>query len=440
VLLSLACSQFKTVSRADQLSSADQLEYLILTALAPEAGKEFLALPTAQARAEYLAWFWAQPQWGAAGDPTTAHQRYLDRAVQARTFFGQRDLFGDDRVKAYIRFGPPQRAVFAPQTTTTETLTITVSPAEIWTYPALGRQLDFVKQGTAFRLVGTSRFGPGVVAPAFEPVDLGRPAPVPVADARPLELELSLGRLRQQAETVQVELSYGIPARTLLRLTPAGSQPLIHWTIQLVPRTKGTKTIRKFWTGTSAEPDTTLSDYVVGRELFWLPADIYTVTVTAVSADRQAYSRRSAELNLIDYLRRAQPCSDILSYSLIDSTFQSPQFQRPDWQRVVPLVVPAVRSGQTFYVLYELYNLTTDELGRHRAEARYEILERNRRQLAVVPLPDRFITGPGTTAVVVERLHTMNLNPGPYLLIARTKDLVSGRTISLTGQFQILPR
>ena len=36
---------------------------------------------------------------------------------------------------------------------------------------------------------------------------------------------------------------------------------------------------------------------------------------------------------------------------------------RPDWARVVPLVVPRVRSGKSFYVLYEIYNLGQDSTG-----------------------------------------------------------------------------
>ncbi|MEO0079795.1 MAG: GWxTD domain-containing protein [candidate division WOR-3 bacterium] len=440
LLVLCACAQFKTLSKADRLSSEDRLEYIILTAIAPDAAQEFLTLPTARSRAEFLDWFWSQPQFATTHKQADAYRLYHERARQAQNFFGQLDLVNDDRVRTYIRYGPPHRELFDPKDITSETLRLSVSPAEIWTYQELGRQIDFVKSGTAFKIVGESRFGPRVSAPAWEPVDLGRPAPRPVPDARSLGLELSLYRLRQQAESVQVELGYGIPLREVLRLTQSRYQALVYFTIQLLARKGGSQKTLSFWAGTGAEPDSSLSDYVVGRELCWLPIDIYTVTMTAVSADGQAYSRRTAELNLIDYSRRTQPCSDVILYSLVDSTFQSPQFQRPDWQRVIPLPGSALRPGRTFYALYELYNLGTDSAGRHRIEVRYEILERERQQLAVVPLPDRFITGHGTTAVVVERVHTMNLNPGFYLLIGRINDLESGRTAALSVPFQILAR
>jgi len=182
----------------------------------------------------------------------------------------------------------------------------------------------------------------------------------------------------------------------------------------------------------------------VGREVFTLPADIYTVTVTAATADGKSASRRVQELNLVDYSRRNQPVSDMLFYALVDSTFQSPQFSRRDWARAVPLVVPRVRRGQSFYVLYEIYHLARCSAGDHNVEVSYELVERETREKAILPAPRRFITGRGRTAVAVERVHTMDLRPGPYLLISRVRDLAeaSGQSgqVSVTAEFEILPR
>jgi hypothetical protein len=179
---------------------------------------------------------------------------------------------------------------------------------------------------------------------------------------------------------------------------------------------------------------------VTGRELFHLKTDLYAVTVTCTRPDGTWFGRRTADLNLVDYTRRQQPTSDALFYSLVDSTFQSPQFRRDDWQRVVPLIRPRVSGGSSFYVLYEVYNLATDSAGEHRAEATYELIDEVTRQLAVIPTPSRFVTGPGTTGVAVERVHTMDMKPGRYLIVSRVKDLNSGRTSSLAADFEILPR
>jgi hypothetical protein len=194
--------------------------------------------------------------------------------------------------------------------------------------------------------------------------------------------------------------------------------------------------------GTSGRVPTSGSRPVlaVGREVFNLPADIYDVTVSAVTRDGRAASRRTQGLNLIEYARRNQPASDVLFYSLVDSVPQSPQFRRPDWARVVPLAVPQVRSGSTFYALYEVYNLAVDSSGAHRAEATYELMSRGTREKAVLPVPTRFVTGSGSTGVAVERIHTMDLKPGLYLLVSRVRDLLSGRTVSLTAEFEIMPR
>lgn len=186
--------------------------------------------------------------------------------------------------------------------------------------------------------------------------------------------------------------------------------------------------------------ETTTVDLAVGREVFILPADIYTVTVSAITADGQVESRTVQDLNLIDYAHRNQPVSDVLFYSLVDSTPQSSQFARSDWARVVPLVAPRVRSGQSFYVLYEIYHLSQDSAGKHNAEVNYELVQRETREKAVLPSPRRYVTGTGPTGVAVERIHTMDLKPGPYLLVSRVRDRSDGHAASLTAEFEILPR
>jgi hypothetical protein len=438
------------LSPADALSDEDKLNYLVLAAIAPNAAQHYASSSTARGRAEYLDWFWSNPPPlpGSAPDSLlpTPQSFFRQRALQARTFFGATDLLNDDRVRAYIRYGPARREQYEPHAIETDTSRIYVNPAEIWSYDSLGRQLDFVRTGTAYRNVGESRYGRGATMPSLEPVDMGRPAPAFAKDARPLGLEVSLGRLGQHADSVEVELAFGIPLRTIMAAFPPHTQSLINVAIDLEPRDKGTPAHRESWVSCAMPPDTAAVDFAVGREVFTLPADIYTVTVTAtaVTADGLTASRRVLNLNLIDYARRDQPVSDMLFYSLVDSSSQSPQFSRLDWARAIPLVVPRVRSGQSFYVLYEIYHLAQDSGGNHNAEATYELVERETREKAVLPVPRRFITGPDPTGVAVERIHTMDLKPGPYLLISRVRDLADAshpaEHASVTAEFEILPR
>jgi len=443
-LLLPACSQVRRASPADRLSDEDKLNYLVLAAIAPDAAQEYASSSTARARADYLAWFWENPPAGLVSTrdslfPTPA-SFYRQRALDARSYFGGIDLLNDARVRTYIRYGPARREQYEPHAIQTETSHIFVNPAEIWSYDSIGRQFDFVKTGTAYEVVGESRHGPGAVMPSLERVDFGRSAPAFTNDARPLGLEVSLGRLSQHADSVEVELAFGIPLRTIMAEFLPQSQPLIHMTIDLAPRAKGAPAHRSFWLSCPMPLDTTTVDYAVGRVVFNLPADVYTFTVTAVTADGQAASRIVQDLNLIDYAHRNQPVSDALFYSLVDSTAQSSQFARWDWARVVPLVAPRVRSGQSFYVLYEIYHLSQDSAGDHNAEVNYELVQRETREKAVLPSPRRYVTGTGPTGVAVERIHTMDLKPGPYLLISRVRDRNDGRAASLTAEFEILPR
>lgn len=450
ILLS-ACSQVRRPSPADRLSDEDKLNYLVLAALAPDAAQEYASSSTARARADYLAWFWKNPPPLSGYPPSsllTPHSSplpspaafYRQRALDARSYFGATDLLNDDRVRTYIRYGPARREQYEPHAIQTETCRIFVNPAEIWSYDSIGRQFDFVKTGTAYKVVGESRYGIGAIMPSLEPVDLGRSVPAFSNDALPLDLEVSLGRLSQHADSVEVELAFGIPLRTILAAFPNLARPLINVTIELVPRAKGTPAHRSSWLSCPVPLDTTTAGLAVGREVFILPADIYTGTITAITADGQAASRRVQDLNLIDYSRRDQPVSDVLLYSLVDSTSQSPQFRRSDWARAVPLVVPRVRSGQSFYVLYEIYHLSQDSAGKHNAEVNYELVQRETREKAVLPSPRRYVTGTGPTGVAVERIHTMDLKPGPYLLVSRVRDRNDGQAASLTAEFEILPR
>ncbi|MEO0071504.1 MAG: hypothetical protein ABIK39_05415 [candidate division WOR-3 bacterium] len=423
----IGCGSLKPLTRADRLTAEEKLNYLILKALNPVSAKEYLTLGTPEARDDYLRWFWQNQQ---AGD----YQTFYQRAKRARELFGTLDLLGDERVTTYIRYGPPRREEFAPKPVETETSRIFVNPAEIWTYDSLGLQFDFVKKGVGFKKIGTSRFGKSWLPAALEEVDYNKPPPKPAPDSRLLNFFIALYRLGQSNDTVEVELHYGIAPTN--QDESQNALKLLYLRFEFTSQHYGVfKT--EGWFGCT--PDTA-STYIVGRQVFFLPVDVYSVTAFAITRDGAAWAERQAKLNLIDYIRRSQPCSDIIFYALVDSHFQSQQFQRPDWRRVIPLIMPEVTSGSTFYILYEIYNLTIDHLGQHRAEADYEIMDLATRQLAVIPTPSRFITGEGSKGVAVERIHTMDLKPGRYMLVARIKDLNSQQAVSLTTDFKILPR
>jgi hypothetical protein len=447
-----SCSQVRRASPADAFSDEDKLSYLVLAALSPDAAQQYASAGSAQNRADYLDWFWHNPPPLSVSPPSSLltppssllpspASFYRQRAIEARGYFGATDLLNDDRVLTYIRQGPARREQYEPRVVETESTRIFVNPAEIWSYDSIGRQFDFVRTGTAYKIVGESRYGRSARMPELELLERDRQAAGFPNDARPLGLEISLGRLGQHGDSVEVELAFGIPQRAL----PAekGLRP-VSITFDIVPRSKGTPVHRPSLFGCPLPIDTSVVEFAVGREIFDLPANIYTFTVTAVSADGLSASRKSQDLNLIDYSRRDQPVSDVLFYSLVDSTPQSPQFGRPDWARVVPLVAPRVRSGQSFYVLYEIYHLGLDSTGNHNAQVNYELVQRETREKAVLPTPRRYVTGMGTTGVAVERVHTMDLKPGPYLLISRVTDMLhppdASPSTSVTAEFEILPR
>jgi len=420
-----SCAPFKTLSRADLLNPDEKLEYLILKALDPVAAKDYLTLNTPQNRAEYRNWFWQNRN-------VAEYPIYLTRAIKAKELFGSLDLLNDERVVTYIRYGAPRREAYTPKPLPTDSGRVFVNPAEIWTYDSLGIQLDFVKFGTRFQQVGQSRFGKNWFPPALEPVDYGKPPPAPAPDHRTLNFAVNIYRRHEHHDSVLVEIHYGI-AGTDPALTP-DKQNLIY--IELTFRSRRHTFTVKGWFGCT--PDSTPS-YIVGRQTLDLPVDNYAVTVSATTIDGKSWTQINQQLNLIDYVRRAQPCSDIIFYTLVDSTFQSPQFERSDWRRVVPLIPQEVSLGSTCYILYEIYNLTVDSLNRHRLEATYEIVDLAKKQAMVIPTPTRFIAGTGTTGVAVERFHTMDLKPGAYLIIARVRDLNSNKTVSLTAPIRLKP-
>lgn len=431
--LTAGCSQFKRLSPADRLNPEEKLDYLVLSSIDEAAAHQYATLSIPAGRADFLDWFW---QHSPAAPGPLRREEYYQRAREARGFFGAVDLLGDDRVRTYVRFGPPRREAYEPSPVTDETVRVIVNPAEIWTYSKLGYQFDFVRTGTAFKLVGETRFGPAAVAPALEEVDLGRPAPRAAPEARALDLAIGLARFRQQGDSVEVGVHFGVPAVVLTGLPGR----LLFIRIRISPRGGPVAVAESCWASTGAEPDTLASRLVVARRVYRLPVDFYDVELNAVSSDGRAAGRVSGQLNLVDYVRRAQQVSDIALYSLADSSSQGPQFERLPWLRVVPLVLPEVKSGRTFYALYELYNLGIDDEGRHQVQADYDIIEEATRRLAVVPTPTRFEAGPGADATLVERVHTMDLRPGWYILVARVRDLLKQQDLSLTTRFRIDPR
>ncbi len=440
LVLLASCTQVKRLHRSDFLTPDDRLDYAVLASLSAEHAAQYLAQGSGPARADYLDWFWNQSPFARGLAEQDARQTYHERAVKAREFFGQTDLVGDDRVRTYIRYGAPKRETFEPEPVRDETLVIIVNPAEIWTYDKLGRQIDFVKTGVAYKQVGETRFGPDFMPPFFAQVDLGWPRPSLRENALPLDLEVALGRYQLHGDTVETEVHFGIPMSRLAPIAKDNRLPELYFHFDFKPRGNSPEYSRKFWATPSQMPDTSQHVLVVGREVFRLVADVYEVTVLSLCSDGSARGEKKMTLNLVDYVRRAQPGSDIMLYQVADSTFQTPQFSRGSWQRLVPMVRPEVTSGQSFYVMYELYNLGQDQDSNHRVEADYEMYEEQSRHLAVVPNPPRFISGLGSVATVVERVHTMDLRPSDYVLVCRVKDQIRKRDIALTAQFRILPR
>ncbi|MEO0078111.1 MAG: hypothetical protein ABIK86_03820 [candidate division WOR-3 bacterium] len=430
LLTFLSCSQVKTLHRADLLSSDEQLEYLVLAAISPDAALEYASASTGHNRTDFLDWFWAQPE----RQTQLPHSTYRERARVARELFGRTDLLGDDRVRTYINYGSSRREQYEPRPVETETSLTFANPAEIWTYDRLGRQFDFVRYGTSFRLVGENRFGPGFVAPVFEPIDSIPAVQFAETGGPSFNIDLSLGRLRQVADSVEVEVQFGVDGATLASL-PEPDNRLMRARLTVLPRGHGRRFTRTLWMSYPSD-----SGCIVARQTLWLPADAYRVMLTLARLGQLGSGTRVSELNLIDYIRHQQPCSDALFYSLVDSSYQSSQFARSEWRRVIPLPHRRVISGSVFYVLYEIYSLRPDNDGQHRIEVTSELIAKETRQLAVIPVPSRFISGSGSTATVVERIHTMDLKPGPYLLVSRILDLNSGRTTSLTAEFEIAPR
>lgn len=429
---SVGCSQFKRLSAADRLSRAEQYEYLVLRSLAPPTAADYLNQPTAEDRARLADWFWAY--WT---NTTPGHRIdrsvYLERAATAARFFGTLDLTGDERIPVYIQHGAPRREVFEPRSSAGETAVVFTRQAEIWTYPDIGRQFDFVRYGTAFRLVGESRFGSSARPPALEPVDLGRPAPKPVTGAGDLKAELSMARFGQHRESVTVEVYFGLRSR---RDTPR--EPL-HVAVAINGTDRNNHGFAEWMLPVFY--DSAIDDEaVVGRRVLQLPPDDYAVSLRVVAASGLWAGSADARLNLIEYNRFQQPVSDIAFFSLVDSTFQLPQFERGGWRRAVPLISPRITAGSAFYVLYEVYNLACDSTDRYDLTAAYEIIDREQNSAAVIAMPERNYSGTDRTAVIVERVHTMDLRPGQYLLVVKATDRAGGRRLSATAPFTIIPR
>lgn len=415
----ISCAVNILASRYYRLLEKERKIFLGLRAIDSVAANEFLNLPSPTERNIFYERYWKTKE--------EEREEFEKRTDYAFREFGKYAPLDDERISIYVQYGPPtRRYVITPEKKVGIVVKEYVRPAEIWTYKKEGIDFDFVRIGRAYRIVAKSMFGDSVIIP-FLKEDT---TTIEVADSNSflnLDFECSYGRFRQKKDLVRLELYSRILVedttncrflRSIFVYDP--SESLIAKKRNIVKPEDGNKTI--FYDEVN----------------FWLIPQRYFVVVEYSNLKEKKRGKKEFYVDLLDYKNDEKKISDLLFAYLIDDSFTDEKFDKPTG-RVVPMVQPISPEGIPFYFYHEVYNLTTKD-GMHLLKTDYEIYNKEKMRKEIVDILSQTKSSEGEIAYVASKYHPMDLPAGDYIVVARSKDLLSGEEFTAVGEFSLKKR
>ncbi len=419
-VLTIDCATNIIGAKFYRLLEKERVLYLGLHSIDSLAALEYLSLPSPTERKYFYDRYWQGKD--------KERQEIEKRAQYAFNEFGRYAPLEDMRIPVYVRYGEPtRRYMITPEKKIGIVTKEFVRPGEIWTYKDKGVEFDFVKIDRAYKIVARTTFGDSVIIPFLrEETDSSIILPDKNHFRDKLKCAIATGRFRQAKNLVRLE----IYAKVFVK-DAKGCTLIRHVAIyDLAGNKVKEKTNRIF-------PSHTLSETFYYDEInFWLAPATYTVLVEYYNLKTKEKFKKDNIVDLVDYKEDAKKVSDLVFAGLIDDGYTDEKFYKSPG-RVIPLLETNIFVGQPFYLYHELYNLKVDGHNMHFLKTVYEIYNKEKMRKEIVDILVQSETGEGDVAYLSAKYHPMDLLPGEYICVVKTKDMLGGEEYTAVGEFKL---
>lgn len=400
-----------------RLLEKERKYYLGLQGIDSAAAVQYISLESPTERAQFYNTFWGEKEEG-------AREEFEERCEFAFRHYGKFAPLSDDRIRVYVKYGPPtRREEIIPQKNIGIQTDEKVNPAEIWTYNKGGLIFDFIRPARAFELISISRFGDGVRIPYFNeaPVDSAIDAESPGL----LDFSVTAGRFRQRKNLTRLEIYITVNLQDTVGASFMRTVHVYDVNDSIVQMDQHMLT-----------PVNSAGGVFFDEVNFWLDPEDYRIEIEIIDGKNNLVGKEILWSSLIDYQDDAKEISDLVPALLIDKSFTHEKFDKVIG-RVIPLTRPVVPMFQPFYFYAEVYNLATID-GLHKVKTTYEITNREKMRREVVDVMIKDHIDAGDVAYLGAIYHPMDLSPGHYIITLKAVDLISGQERTAISEFELV--
>jgi len=414
-LILTTCAVNIFAARYYRLLEHERIKYLGLRGMDSAVAEEYLNLESAKERTVFYDNYWL----GREGERVV----FEERSMYAFRQFGGSAPLSDDRIPVYVKYGEPRKEIITPEKKIGVQTSVTVRPAEIWTYHEEGLIFDFVRMARAYELISQAAFGDRVIIPHLR--EIISDTAVDLQPIESLNFVMACGRFRQQKNLTRLEIYLGIDIADTTGMS-------IFRDIKVFDRRDSiVNHKRHVLVPTGGE-----SGIFVDEANLWLKPDEYRVVIELVDLKNRRSGKKDVSVNLIEYQDDAKEISDLIPVRLIDKSFTHEKFDKPVG-RVIPLLLTELPVHRPFYFYSEAYNLDTQD-GMYRVRTTYEVYNKERMRQEVVDVMIKDWIEPGNIAYLGAEYHPMDLVPGNYIIVLKVKDLVSGKERSAVAEVKLV--
>jgi len=412
------CASNVLAARYYRLLEKERKIFLGLRGVDTLAAATYLDLESATERAYFYENFWRDKN-------TEVREEFEKKIDYAYLQFGRYASFDDNRIPIYVKYGEPsRREVITPQKKIGIKTREAVKPAEVWTYKQPGLIFDFIRIVRAYKVIAVSEFGEKVKIPYLK--EIASDTSVATEPAHLLNFNVTTGRFRQKRNLTRLEIYLSLDIEDTTGMIISRHIRIFNKKDSLINEKKDLLI-----------PQDGEKSRFFDEINFWLMPEEYRFEIELADLKNKRVGKKAFSIDLIDYQNDTKEISDIIPAKLIDDAFTNEKFNKPVG-RVIPLTQAVLPMHTPFYFYTEAYNLETKN-GLHQLRTTYEVYNKSKMRQEIVDVMINDWVEPGDIAYLGTEYHPMDLSPGYYILVAKIKDLISGKERSAVTEFELVP-